>query len=123
MNRRKPILKLNEAELEESFSRSSGPGGQNVNKVSTRVILRHIPTDITIAVQDSRSQYMNRQLARERMLEALQKRQTEAEARVVFEKEKLRRQKAVRPRGVKERILSDKKRRSRTKSERNFRTD
>jgi protein subunit release factor B len=123
MNRRKPILELNEAELEESFSRSSGPGGQNVNKVSTRVILRHIPTDITIAVQDSRSQYMNRQLARERMLEALQKRQKEAEARVVFEKEKLRRQKAVRPRGVKERILSDKKRRSRTKSERNFRTD
>src|SRR5436305_1450915 len=45
-------LTLNDAELEETFSRSSGPGGQNVNKVSTRVTLRHLPTNINVTVQD-----------------------------------------------------------------------
>ncbi|HEY1581802.1 MAG TPA: peptide chain release factor-like protein, partial [Chthoniobacterales bacterium] len=56
--------RLPEAELDESFARSSGPGGQNVNKVSTAVTLRHRPTGLSVTVQDSRSQLRNRQLAR-----------------------------------------------------------
>jgi peptide chain release factor len=68
-----PTEKLNEAELEETFERSSGPGGQNVNKTSTKVTLRHIPTGISVTVQDSRSQFKNRELARERLLRALRK--------------------------------------------------
>ena len=55
-------LKLSVADFEESFSRSSGPGGQHVNKVSTAVTLRHAPTGAAVTVQDSRSQAMNRQL-------------------------------------------------------------
>src|SRR5471030_1387710 len=101
----KPITALNEAEIEEIFSRASGPGGQNVNKVSTRVTLRHLPTNISVSVQDSRSQFMNRQLARERLLAELQRRQREAGAAAKHAREKLRRQNAKRPKGVKERML------------------
>ena len=58
---------LNERDLEETFSHSSGPGGQNVNKVATRVTLRHRPSGLFVIVQDTRSQADNRQLARERL--------------------------------------------------------
>jgi protein subunit release factor B len=114
----KPITELNEAELEETFSRSSGPGGQNVNKVSTRVTLRHLPTNLTVSVQDSRSQGMNRQLARERLLVALQQRQREAVAAVRHDREKARRQNAKRPRAAKERMLATKRHRSLVKKDR-----
>lgn len=117
----KPITQLNEAELEEIFSRSSGPGGQNVNKVSTRVTLRHVPTGISVTVQESRSQFMNRQLARERLLAALQQREKQAAAAAEHAREKLRRQNAKRPRGVKEQMLENKRRRSQLKKgRRNF---
>ena len=112
---------LNEAELEEIFERSSGPGGQNVNKTSTKVTLRHIPTGMSVTVQDTRSQAQNRELARERLLQALndrqkQKREAERQAR-----EKLRRQKRKRPARVKARILEGKKRRGTLKRERSGR--
>ena len=67
----KPITRLNSDELEEIFSRASGPGGQNVNKVSTRVSLRHVRTGVTVHVQEARTQAANRRIARERLLESL----------------------------------------------------
>ncbi len=112
------ITQLNETELEEIFSRSGGPGGQNVNKVSTRVMLRHIPTGITVNVQDSRSQATNRQLARERLLAALQARERQAQDAARHAREKLRRQHARRPQGVKNRMLQAKHHRSRLKASR-----
>ncbi len=104
----KPITELAESDLEETFSRASGPGGQNVNKVSTRVVLRHIPTDISVTIQDSRSQAANRQLARERLLAAVQAQAAEKLAVARSEKEKIRRSKAKRPRKAKESILRHK---------------
>jgi protein subunit release factor B len=114
----KPITQLNEAELEETFSRSSGPGGQNVNKVSTRVTLRHLPTQISVTVQDSSSQFMNRQLARERLLAALQERERDAVKTAKHNREKIRRQNPKRPKAAKERMLASKRHRSSKKSER-----
>lgn len=111
----KPLTHLNESDLEETFSRASGPGGQNVNKVSTRVTLRHLPTNIMVTAQDSRSQTMNRQLARRRLLASLQQREREARAAARHNREKLRRLNAKRPRAAKERILEAKRHRSRIK--------
>src|SRR5438067_8410802 len=75
-------LGVREGDLEETFTRSSGPGGQNVNKVSTAVTLRHVPSNLSVTAQDSRSQAMNRQLARERLLDAIEQSQRErAQAR------------------------------------------
>jgi peptide chain release factor len=119
----KSITALNEAELEETFSRASGPGGQNVNKVSTRVTLRHLPTSISVSVQDSRSQSMNRQLARKRLLAELQKRERQAIATARNQREQLRRQNAKRPRAAKERMLATKHHRAAVKKERRFRED
>ena len=117
------ITQLNEAELDEVFTRSGGPGGQNVNKVSTRVTLRHIPTGITVNVQDSRSQAVNRQLARERLRAALQAREREARDAARGAREKLRRQNAPRPQGLKARILQAKHHRSRLKASRRQKED
>jgi protein subunit release factor B len=113
---------LNESELEEIFERSSGPGGQNVNKVSTKVLLRHLPTGISVTVQDTRSQAQNRELARERLLKALNDRQRQATAAAKHQREKVRRQKRKRPPKVKARILESKKRRGAVKRERSRKT-
>ena len=108
-------LGLEVADFEEKFARSSGPGGQHVNKVSTAVTLRHVPTGVAVTVQDTRSQTMNRQLAWERLLDTIEgKRQAERAARR-SEAEKKRRQNAKRPWGVKQRILEGKRRRSQVK--------
>lgn len=108
-------LRLDAADFEEKFARSSGPGGQHVNKVSTAVTLRHAPTGVAVTVQDSRSQSMNRQLAWDRLLDAIENQRRAERAAQRAEIEKKRRQNSKRPRGLKERILETKKRRSQVK--------
>jgi peptide chain release factor len=104
-----------ESELEEIFARSGGPGGQNVNKVSTAVTLRHLPSGLRVTAQDSRSQARNRALARERLLDAIERRRQDERAVELSRREKLRRQRSPRPRALKRRILEGKRRRSKLK--------
>src|SRR2546423_6407544 len=111
-------LGISEADLEETFARSSGPGGQNVNKVSTAVTLRHRPSDISVTVQDSRSQALNRKLARERLFDAIERAGEARHAAEIAEREKARRQKSRRPVALKRKILESKRKRGELKKQR-----
>ena len=104
-------LGIHDVDLEESFARSGGPGGQNVNKVSTAVTLRHRPSGVSVTVQDSRSQAMNRKLARERLLDAIEDRQRAARRAQISAREKERRRKSPRPTALKKKILESKRKR------------
>lgn len=102
-------------DLVEKFIRSSGPGGQKVNKTSTAVYLKHLPTGIEVKAQSERSQSLNRALARERLAERLE---AQIEAKRVAEEQriaKLRRQKRKRSKKAKEKMLTEKRKQSEKK--------
>jgi protein subunit release factor B len=105
---RMAALGVREADIEESFVRSGGHGGQNVNKTSTCAMLLHRPSGLQVKCQETRQQGLNRFFARHLLLdkiEALRKGLVAAErARV----EKIRRQNRKRSRGAKQRMLADK---------------
>lgn len=101
-------LGVSESDLKETFIRSSGPGGQNVNKVSSCVYLIHIPTGLSVKCQQERSQTMNRFLARRLLLDRIERLQTglvEAQKQRI---EKIKRQKRRRSKRAQEKILREK---------------
>ena len=111
-------LGVREEDIEESFVRSGGHGGQNVNKTSTCVMLVHRPTGIQVKCQETRHQGRNRVLARGLLLQKIQARRQSEAAAERARVEKLRRQKRPRSRGAKERMLADKSRRAEKKGAR-----
>ena len=111
-------LHIREADLEERFARSRGPGGQNVNKVSTAVTLRHLPSGISVTAQDSRSQAVNRKLARERLLDAIESAREGHRIAKIAKREKERRRKSPKPATLKRRILESKRKRGELKKQR-----
>jgi peptide chain release factor len=115
---RMAALGVRESDIEETFVKSGGHGGQNVNKLATCVVSVHRPTGLQVKCQTTRHQGLNRFIARKLLLdkiEDLHKSRVAAErARV----EKIRRQKRKKSRRAKERMLADKAHRSDKKAER-----
>ena len=105
---RMAALGVRSADLEESFVRSGGHGGQNVNKVSTCVMLLHRPTGVSVKCQETRQQGLNRFIARRRLLDKIEAVKNGFVAAQRAEIEKIRRQKRKRSRRAKNKMLADK---------------
>ena len=105
-------LGIREADLEEQFVRSSGAGGQNVNKVATCVVLRHRLSGLEVKCQQERSQALNRFLARRLLCEKLEAQVQGRRSAEQQRREKIRRQKRRRSRRAKEKMLAEKRHRS-----------
>jgi protein subunit release factor B len=111
-------LALRADDFDEHFARSGGPGGQNVNKVSTAVTVIYRPLRISVTSQETRSQYRNRQLAIHRLIMLIgeQRKRVAAEKRSAFERQ--RRQNSSRPRALRREIRKSKEHRSEIKRRR-----
>ena len=105
---RMAALGVRDADIEESFVRSGGHGGQNVNKTATCVMLLHRPTGLQVKCQTSRQQGLNRFLARRLLLDKIERLLKGEVAGERDRIEKIRRQKLRRSRRSKQRMLADK---------------
>ena len=118
LNRRMAELGVRESDLDETFVKSGGHGGQNVNKSSTCVMLVHRPTGVQVKCQTTRQQGLNRFLARKLLLDKVEELRTGRVAAEQARIEKIRRQKRKRSKRAKLRMLADKSHHSAKKSAR-----
>jgi protein subunit release factor B len=116
LNERMRRLGVRPEDIAESFIRSSGPGGQKVNKSSSCVVLLHRPTGIQVKCQTERSQALNRFLARRMLLDKIERRQLGILSAEQQTREKIRRQKRRRSRRAKAKMLADKRHHAEKKS-------
>jgi peptide chain release factor len=105
---RMAALGVREADIEETFVRSGGHGGQNVNKTSTCVMLLHQPSGLQVKCQETRQQGLNRFIARRLLLDKIEAERKGMADAARAERERIRRQKRRRSRRAQARILADK---------------
>lgn len=115
LNERMKELGIKPEDLVEKFIRSGGHGGQNVNKTSTCVYLKHIPTGIEVKCQKERSQALNRFFARRLLADKIENRILGKESAEQQAIQKIKRQKRKRSKRAKEKMLADKHHRARKK--------
>jgi len=120
MQERMAKLQIYESDLEEKFIRSSGAGGQNVNKVSTCVYLKHLPSGQEVKCQKTRSQLENRYWARRILCDRIEAIIFGKKSEEQQKREKIRRQKRKRSKRAKEKMLNDKRHHSQKKQSRNW---
>lgn len=108
-------LGVSKEDLQETFVRSSGPGGQKVNKTATCVFIRHIPTGLTVKCQRERLRSVNRFIARRLLLDKIERMQKGVIEKERERIEKIKRQKRKRSKRAKEKILREKKEQSKKK--------
>jgi protein subunit release factor B len=116
LSERMQALGVREQDIDEQFVRSSGAGGQKVNKTSTCVVLHHRPTGIRVKCQRERSQALNRFLARRILLDKIEAKLRGTHAAERQEIARIRRQKRRRSRRAKLKLLADKRHRAQKKS-------
>jgi protein subunit release factor B len=116
-------LGIFEKDIEETFVRSGGRGGQHVNKVATCVQLRHIPTGTEVKCQKARTQGLNRYYARVLLYEKIERAVKGEESEDARRIAKIRRQKRKRSKRAKEKMLAEKKHQAEKKAERSFKPD
>jgi len=124
-NLKKKMLSLdvNEADIQEKFIKGSGAGGQKINKTSSCVYLKHIPSGIEVKCQKSRSLEENRFLARRILVSKIEAKVLKRKSEKAKQIDKLRKQKKKRSKRAKEKILEFKKKRSQIKKLRSEKID
>jgi protein subunit release factor B len=95
---RMSALGVREADIEEKYVRSSGPGGQNVNKTASCVYLKHIVSGLEVKMQRERSQGLNRYYARKRLCELIEQERLGDKSPAAMKAERIRKQKKRRRR-------------------------
>lgn len=109
LTKRLTRLGIREDDLQEHFVRSSGAGGQNVNKVSSCVVLKHLPTGVEVKCQRERSQALNRFWARRILADKIEEKILGARSAAQKRIWKIKKQKARRSKKAKEKMLQDKR--------------
>lgn len=102
LKKRMDDLHISEKDLEEKFVLSSGKGGQNVQKTSSCVYLKHIPTGLTVKCQKERERETNRFLARRQLCDLYEEKILKIKSKKSLEAEKIKKQKARRKRRFKQ---------------------
>ncbi|MDJ0651701.1 MAG: peptide chain release factor-like protein [Simkaniaceae bacterium] len=105
-----------EEDLIEKFILGSSSGGQKVNKTSSCVYIKHVPTGIEVKCQQERSRELNRFFARRGLCEKIAHQIHREKTKKQQEREKIRQQKKRRSRRLKQKILAEKKKHAETKN-------
>jgi protein subunit release factor B len=115
LEKRMSLLGVREEDIVENFIRSSGPGGQNVNKTSTCVYLKHLPTGLEVKCQRQRSQLLNRSLARHILLSKIEHKIQQDNLQRQSFRAKIMRRNRQKPKSIKIKILEGKRRQGQKK--------